>query len=209
MHYSAAFQLPYLTVQYTVCLRHSSLMSSFYLHLISHTCSQIPNRIIMISCSLPHRPLPFLTFLLIPSYTCADVQIVTVIFALILACVASTVALFMFFKFRSQWMDSWWRRGLCAVFLATAVCGMHFLGLGGTSYFVREGIDPAVLSQAGDQATRLTIGESTRRNWAKRSHLGHVWCHCPVRYRLPCLRCKESKEVIKSRSSYRHCLGCL
>lgn len=37
---------------------------------------------------------------------------------------------------------------------------MHYLGLGGTSYRVKEGTDPAALSEAGDQATRLTIGES-------------------------------------------------
>ena len=48
---------------------------------------------------------------------------VTVVFALLLACVAATAALYTFFKFRAQWVDSWWRRGLCAIFLATAVCG--------------------------------------------------------------------------------------
>lgn len=36
---------------------------------------------------------------------------------------------------------------------------MHYLGLGGTSYRVKEGVDPSFLSQAGDQATKLTIGK--------------------------------------------------
>lgn len=51
-----------------------------------------------------------------------------------------------------------------ALSLATAVCGMHYLGLGGTSYRVKRGVDPSVLSRAGDQATKLTIGKlaSTR-----------------------------------------------
>jgi NO-binding membrane sensor protein with MHYT domain len=107
------------------------------------------------------------------------------VFALILACVAATVALYMFFKFRAQWQDSWWRRGLCAIFLATAVCGMHFLGLGGSSYYAKEGVDPNALSLAGDQATRLTIGEFPQINYADDSYLGHVRCHCPLRCRLP------------------------
>ncbi|KIR78424.1 hypothetical protein I306_04566 [Cryptococcus gattii EJB2] len=58
--------------------------------------------------------LPYLTV----SYTA-----VTVVFALILAVVAATVALFLFFRLRTQWQDSWWKRGLCALMLATAVCG--------------------------------------------------------------------------------------
>jgi len=103
--------------------------------------------------------------------------------------VAATVALFMFFKYRSQWIDSWWRRGLCAIFLATAVCGMHFLGLGGTSYYVRKGVDPAVLSSAGDQATRLTIGKSTLNDYTDNSHLGHVRCYRALCRRLSQPRC--------------------
>ena len=124
-----------------------------------------------------------------PSTLISDAQIVTVIFALILACVASTVALFMFFKYRSQWIDSWWRRGLCDIFLATAVCGMHFLGLGGTSYYVRKGIDPVVLYSAGDQATRLTIGKSSLNSYADDSHICHVRCYCALCRRFPHLRC--------------------
>lgn len=52
-----------------------------------------------------------------------DLQAVTVVFSLILAVVAATVALFLFFRLRAQWQDSWWKRGLCALILATAVCG--------------------------------------------------------------------------------------
>lgn len=85
---------------------------------------------------------------------------------------------------------------------------MHFLGLGGTSYYVKRGIDPAVLSLAGDQATRLTIGKSTIYDNANDSHFSHVWCYCALCRRLSHLRYQESEQDIESRSTYRHCLGC-
>lgn len=74
--------------------------------------------------------LPYLTvsYTVSTSKSCSgimltDLQAVTVVFALILAVVAATVALFLFFRLRAQWQDSWWKRGLCALILATAVCG--------------------------------------------------------------------------------------
>ncbi|OCF39031.1 hypothetical protein I317_07168 [Kwoniella heveanensis CBS 569] len=85
---------------------------------------------------------------------------VTVVFSLIIAVVAAIVALFLFFRLRAQWEESWWKRVLCALVLATAVCGMHYLGLGGTSYRYKEGVDPMILANAGTQATRLTIAIS-------------------------------------------------
>ncbi|WVQ68033.1 uncharacterized protein L199_006239 [Kwoniella botswanensis] len=85
---------------------------------------------------------------------------VTVVFSLILAAVAAIVALFLFFRLRAQWEESWWKRALCALLLATAVCGMHYLGLGGTSYRYKQGVDPMILANAGGQATRLTIAIS-------------------------------------------------
>lgn len=57
--------------------------------------------------------------------------------SIIVACVAATVALTGFFKFRSQWEDSWWKRMLCAFILAAAVSGMHYIGVWGTSYKVK------------------------------------------------------------------------
>lgn len=57
--------------------------------------------------------------------------------SIVVACVAATVALTGFFKFRSQWEDSWWKRMLCAFILAAAVSGMHYIGVWGTSYKVK------------------------------------------------------------------------
>lgn len=99
---------------------------------------------------------------------------VTVVFALILACIAATVALGLFFRLREQWQDSFWKRCVCAVALATAVCGMHYLGLGGARYFVKKDVilteagailnspskGPWVLLSGKDQANRLTIAIS-------------------------------------------------
>lgn len=92
-----------------------------------------------------------------PSYSA-----VTVVFALILACVAATIALSLFFRLRQQWQDSFWKRCACAVFLATAVCGMHYLGLGGASYKVRQHttVNPESLTNGATQSTRLTIAIS-------------------------------------------------
>ena len=62
--------------------------------------------------------------------------------AAVIAVAASLVALSVFFQLRERWTDSWWKRALCAVVLASAVCGMHwtaavgttYLGLGGNTY---------------------------------------------------------------------------
>ncbi|PWY99903.1 hypothetical protein BCV70DRAFT_217616 [Testicularia cyperi] len=57
--------------------------------------------------------------------------------SIVVACVAATVALVGFFRFRAQWEDSWWKRMLCAFILAAAVSGMHYIGVWGTSYKVK------------------------------------------------------------------------
>jgi len=86
-----------------------------------------------------------------------------VVFSLILACASATAAFFAFFTLRAQWQDSFWKRGLCSIFLATGVCGMHYLALAGTSYRVKSGVNPSDLAQLGPQSHRLTISKSTRR----------------------------------------------
>lgn len=55
----------------------------------------------------------------------------------IIAVVASTVALGVFFHFKSTWTNSWWKRMSCASLLAVAVSGMHWVATVGTSYRVR------------------------------------------------------------------------
>ncbi|PWN54164.1 hypothetical protein IE53DRAFT_365687 [Violaceomyces palustris] len=64
---------------------------------------------------------------------------VQLVMSIVVACLASTIALVAFFKFRSQWEDSWWKRLLCSSILAGGVSGMHYLGVWGTSYKVKIG----------------------------------------------------------------------
>jgi NO-binding membrane sensor protein with MHYT domain len=45
--------------------------------------------------------------------------------SIVLSCAAASCALAVFFKFRDQWQDVWYKRLGCAVFLSLAVCGMH------------------------------------------------------------------------------------
>ncbi|KAG0748337.1 hypothetical protein G6F62_001174 [Rhizopus arrhizus] len=57
-----------------------------------------------------------------------------VIGAAIIACVAVTAALYLFFKLREKWMNLWYKRLGCAMLMAMAVCGMHYTALVGTTF---------------------------------------------------------------------------
>ena len=46
-----------------------------------------------------------------------------VVGAVIIAVTASTAALIVFFRWRSAWETSWWKRASCAIVLAGAVSG--------------------------------------------------------------------------------------
>ena len=54
--------------------------------------------------------------------------------SVIIAIVASTLALGVFFYLRSRWTNSWWKRVICAMVLASTVSGMHWVATGGTHY---------------------------------------------------------------------------
>lgn len=69
----------------------------------------------------------------IQNYSCIY-EVGNVIGAAAIAVAASTIALAMFFVFRSIWANSWWKRLLSAVVLAGAVSGMHWVAAVGTSY---------------------------------------------------------------------------
>ena len=55
----------------------------------------------------------------------------------IIAVAASTIALGIFFYFKSMWTNSWWKRLSCASLLAVAVSGMHWVATVGTAYRMR------------------------------------------------------------------------
>ncbi|EIW67253.1 hypothetical protein TREMEDRAFT_12207, partial [Tremella mesenterica DSM 1558] len=123
-----------------------------------------------LTIGLMHYSASFHLPYLMVSYTA-----VTVAFALILACIASTAALVAFFRLRSQWEDSFWKRGICALFLASAVtrltifisvmCGVIIILTAIISmfdYYVRRGVREKarhviVCSTAFDTLGRLLV----------------------------------------------------
>ena len=79
--------------------------------------------------------------------------------AILEACLAATAALFVFFRYRSHWEDSFVKRGLSSLVLAAAVLGMHHIGLAGTSWTFRADRASALdmLHGRRAQSIRLTI----------------------------------------------------
>ncbi|PMD42218.1 hypothetical protein L207DRAFT_456438 [Hyaloscypha variabilis F] len=57
----------------------------------------------------------------------------------LVAAAASVVALSVFFVLRAAWTNSWWKRALCALILAGAVFGMHWVASVGTQYRLKQG----------------------------------------------------------------------
>ena len=78
----------------------------------------------------------------ISNYDCIY-DVPNVIGAAIIAVVASVAALGIFFVFRAAWTSSWWKRALCAVILAIAVSGMHWLASVGTHYRLKTSATPS------------------------------------------------------------------
>lgn len=75
----------------------------------------------------------------ITNYECIY-AVANVVGAAIIAIVASIVALGVFFVFRSAWGASWWKRAICALILAGAVSGMHWLASVGTKYRLKSDV---------------------------------------------------------------------
>lgn len=73
----------------------------------------------------------------IANYKCSY-HVANVVGSAIIAIFSSTAALGIFFRWRATWTDSWWRRGICACLLATAVSGMHWTATVGTIYKERD-----------------------------------------------------------------------
>ncbi|KAL2179664.1 uncharacterized protein P884DRAFT_194653 [Thermothelomyces heterothallicus CBS 202.75] len=75
--------------------------------------------------------------------------------SVVIAVVASIVALALFFVFRSTWTNLWWKRGCCALVLAGAVSGMHWCAVIGTSYTLLH-VDTA-MSDIGSRNTTVIV----------------------------------------------------
>ncbi|KAH6721072.1 hypothetical protein BKA61DRAFT_504742 [Leptodontidium sp. MPI-SDFR-AT-0119] len=75
----------------------------------------------------------------ISNYTCVF-HVGNVVGSVVIAVVASIVALSVFFVLRAAWTNSWWKRAVCAVILAGAVFGMHWTASIGTNYRLKQGV---------------------------------------------------------------------
>jgi NO-binding membrane sensor protein with MHYT domain len=74
----------------------------------------------------------------ISNYTCVY-NVGNVVGSVVIAVVASIVALSLFFVLRAAWTNSSWKRALCAIILAGAVFGMHWTASMGTQYRLKKG----------------------------------------------------------------------
>jgi len=98
----------------------------------------------------------------ISNYDCVY-TVAYVIGAGIIAVVASIGALMLFFAFRSSWDDSWWKRALCAVVLASAVSGMHWVATVGTAYRLRNA-DASLVDSFSRNSTVIVVIVLVSRN---------------------------------------------
>jgi NO-binding membrane sensor protein with MHYT domain len=72
----------------------------------------------------------------ISNYT-SSYQLSYLIGSVVIAALASTTALALFFVFENTWSSAWWKRLGCAMVLAGAVSGMHWCAAVGTSYTLK------------------------------------------------------------------------
>ncbi|KAF4635618.1 hypothetical protein G7Y89_g2472 [Cudoniella acicularis] len=91
----------------------------------------------------------------ISNYTCVY-SIINVVGSAIVAVAASIVALSVFFVLRATWTDSWWKRALCAIILAGAVFGMHWLASVGTQYRLKK-TDPSSSHNISRDSTVVVV----------------------------------------------------
>jgi NO-binding membrane sensor protein with MHYT domain len=69
----------------------------------------------------------------ISNYDCIYI-VAYIIPSAIIACLASIVALFGLFYYRSNWITTWWKRALSGLIIAVGITGMHWLNIAGTEY---------------------------------------------------------------------------
>jgi len=110
----------------------------------------------------------------------------------IIAVVAATLALGVFFYFKSAWTNSWWKRMVCAFMLALGVAGMHWIATVGTSYHHKTTTD--VAQQGMSRQTTVVVVMCLVRYktlWQ--------WQKFPDLRRLSdvVLRCSSSQQSVK------------
>ena len=76
-----------------------------------------------------------------------------VVGAAAIAIISCIIALTLFFLQREMWINSLWRRIVCAIVLASAVSGMHWVASIGTRYTLTQGYD----GSKSDRDTNLIV----------------------------------------------------
>jgi NO-binding membrane sensor protein with MHYT domain len=69
---------------------------------------------------------------------CVEYMVGNIVGSAVIAVVATTMALAVFFILRVTWTASWWNRALAASLLAGAVSGMHWVAEIGTQYRLKQ-----------------------------------------------------------------------
>ncbi|TGJ83068.1 hypothetical protein E0Z10_g5694 [Xylaria hypoxylon] len=114
----------------------------------------------------------------IDNYSC-QYGLANVVGSAIIAVVASNAALSMFFLSRASWTNSWWKRGLSSIVLASAVSGMHWCASTGTNYrllklntnnqFSRNTV-VVVVTVLSFTAALIVAGVTAHGTWVSRSN---------------------------------------
>lgn len=91
----------------------------------------------------------------ISNYDCIYNSI-CVVGAAVIAVLASVGALVTFFVYRTSWRTSWWKRACCALLLASAVSGMHWVASVGTYYRLRL-VDPRLAKTLSRSSTVVIV----------------------------------------------------
>ena len=86
----------------------------------------------------------------------AEYEIAYIIGSAAVAVVAATIALGVFFYFKSAWTNTVWKRMSCALLLAVAVSGMHWIATVGTVYRLKA-VDSANVDGLGRRTTVVVV----------------------------------------------------
>ncbi|RUS32142.1 hypothetical protein BC938DRAFT_476203 [Jimgerdemannia flammicorona] len=87
-----------------------------------------------------------------------EYQLHYVLASLVIGIAATTTALWIFFELRSRWEGGWYKRTTCAMIMGVAVCGMHYISMVGTRYYIpNKEIPPNPLISPYALVTIMTV----------------------------------------------------
>lgn len=75
----------------------------------------------------------------------------------VIAIVACIIALKVFFLLRVTWTNNWWKRIFCALALALAVSGMHWVASVGTTYRFKEVVSSGAFHVSRDNTVYVVL----------------------------------------------------